>query len=170
MIESLINMQIQSAMLQAMMQLLEAYESQAGTDGTAEEGQAVESGKEYSSFSELINAMSEKYNVDADLIDAVIHVESNYNPNAVSYVGARGLMQLMPATASSLGVLDSFDPEQNVDGGVRLLRQLLDRYDGNVSLTLAAYNAGPGAVATYGGVPPYQETQTYVSRVLSLLH
>ncbi len=117
-------------------------------------------------FKQIIEAASQKYGVDSKLVEAVVKAESNFNPDAVSSAGAEGLMQLMPATASSLGVSDSLDPEQNVDGGVKLLRELLNRYDGDVSLTLAAYNAGPKAVSKYGGIPPYQETQTYVKRVL----
>jgi soluble lytic murein transglycosylase-like protein len=98
---------------------------------------------------------------------AVIQNESAYNPSAVSSAGALGLMQLMPATADSLGVENPLDPAQNIDGGVKLLRELLNQFGGNLSNTLAAYNAGPGAVQQFGGIPPYQETQTYVRRVLS---
>lgn len=167
MIDAIVNLQLQAAIMELMMRILEKYESVSPVEGEVAQDAGVQ--KEYGSFSELIQQMSQKYGVDSDLVDAVIRVESNYNPDAESYAGAQGLMQLMPATARSLGVQDSFDPTQNVDGGVRLLRQLLNRYDGNLRLTLAAYNAGPGAVAQYGGVPPYQETQTYVSRVLSIL-
>ncbi len=107
------------------------------------------------------------WGVDPKLITAVIANESGFNANATSKVGAQGLMQLMPATARALGVSDPFDPTQNVAGGTRYLRGLLDRFHGDTKLAIAAYNAGPGAVEKYGGVPPYPETQNYVQNVLS---
>lgn len=120
-------------------------------------------------FDDLITREAAHQGVRADLVRAIIQVESNFNPRAVSAKGARGLMQLMPATARDLRVSDSFDPEQNIKGGVRYLRTLLDRYDHDESLALAAYNAGPTAVARYGNrVPPFRETKDYVLRVQSV--
>lgn len=120
-------------------------------------------------FEHLIRSASAKYGVSASLIRAVIQAESGYNSQAVSRAGAGGLMQLMPDTATSLKVANRFDPSQNVDGGVRYLKFLLDTFKGDVSLALAAYNAGLSKVAKYGGIPPYEETRSYVSRVLSYM-
>ena len=119
------------------------------------------------SFADIIEAISQKYGVDPSLVGALIKNESNFDADAQSHAGALGLMQLMPSTAQSLGVSDPLDPYQNIEGGVKYLSNLLDMYNGNVTLALAAYNAGPGAVSAYNGIPPYQETQTYVQRVLS---
>ncbi len=120
-------------------------------------------------YEHLIKNCADKYGVSPYLIKAVIHAESGYNPNAVSSKGASGLMQLMPATAKSLKVTDRFNPKDNVEGGVKYLRFLLDTFSGDVSLALAAYNAGLSNVAKYGGIPPYNETRTYVNRVLSYM-
>jgi soluble lytic murein transglycosylase-like protein len=114
-----------------------------------------------------IREAAQLYVLPEELIRAVMHVESNFNPHAVSRKGAMGLMQLMPTTARAMGVVDAFDPRQNVLGGVRLLRILANNFDGDQVLTLAAYNAGEAAVRKYRGVPPYAETQRYVQRVLS---
>jgi soluble lytic murein transglycosylase-like protein len=115
-----------------------------------------------------IEQAAARHNVDPNLVRAVVKVESNFNPRAVSPKGAMGLMQLMPATARQLNVTNPFDPEQNVDAGVRHLKQLLESYGGDIRLTLAAYNAGAGAVARSSGVPHYAETQNYVRRITSL--
>jgi soluble lytic murein transglycosylase-like protein len=114
---------------------------------------------------EIIEA-SNRYGVPDRLVTAVIRAESGFNPRAVSRKGAQGLMQLMPATASNLGVRNSFDPRENIHGGVRHLRTLIDRFPGNLPLAIAAYNAGEGAVLTYGGIPPYPETRDYVGKVM----
>jgi hypothetical protein len=115
-----------------------------------------------------IDEAASRHHVDPSLVRSVVKVESNFNPNAVSRKGAMGLMQLMPATARSLNLVNPFDPAENVDAGVRHLRKLLDSYGGNVRLSLAAYNAGAGAVARSAGVPHFRETQDYVRRITSL--
>lgn len=117
-------------------------------------------------FDGIIHEVSKRHGVDTALVKAVIRAESDFSPHAVSPKGARGLMQLMPGTARMHNVWRSFEPRQNVEGGVKHLRYLLDRYGGNLRLALAAYNAGEGAVDRNGGVPPYPETWQYLSRVL----
>ncbi len=115
-------------------------------------------------FDDIISEASEAYDVPFGFIKAVIHVESAFNPNAVSHTGAQGLMQLMPKTAASLNVTDAFDPRQNIYGGTKFLRILIDRYDGDINLILAAYNAGDAAVSRYEGIP-YPQTRDYVASV-----
>jgi soluble lytic murein transglycosylase-like protein len=115
----------------------------------------------------LVNDNAQAQSVDPALIKAIIANESGFNANATSNVGAQGLMQLMPGTAAGLGVTDSYDPAQNVAGGTKYIKGLLERFNGDVRLAVAAYNAGPGAVEKYGGVPPYAETQNYVQNVLA---
>jgi len=114
----------------------------------------------------IVNKYAKRYGVDKNLVHAVIQQESGGDCKAVSPKGAQGLMQLMPATAEILGVKDPFDPEENIKGGVKYLRDCLRRFNNNTALALAAYNAGPGAVAKYKGIPPYKETKNYVARVL----
>jgi len=121
-----------------------------------------------SELKQLAWRISVEEGLDPRLVDALITVESGYNPRAVSSKGAIGIMQLMPGTARRLSVDDPFDPEQNLRGGVRELARLLERYSGNTALALAAYNAGEGAVAKYGGLTPYGETRRYVSRIMYL--
>jgi soluble lytic murein transglycosylase-like protein len=121
------------------------------------------------SLEALAQKTAAKYGVNASLVNSVINAESGFDPKAVSHAGAQGLMQLMPSTAQELGVTNPLDPVQNVDGGVRYLRDMLDRYSHNVPLALAAYNAGPGAVDHAKGIPDFPETQDYVQKVLSHL-
>ena len=128
--------------------------------------QAITPSTESVSIQNAIQRAAQKYKVPADLIQSVIRCESNFQPDALSHAGAQGLMQLMPATAKDLGVTDAYDIHQNIDGGTRYLRQMLDRFGGNIEIALAAYNAGPGTVSRYGGVPPYKETQAYVEKVM----
>jgi soluble lytic murein transglycosylase-like protein len=117
-------------------------------------------------FDPIIADASKKYGLEAPLIKAVIKAESDFDPNAISHKGARGLMQIMPMNFRLLNVENPFDPHQSIDAGARYLRDMMDRYNGKLNLSLAAYNAGPGAVDRHGGVPPYQETEEYIERVM----
>lgn len=163
---------------------------QDGTQGSSvqnllshgSEGQSFSAGKQVQGYSGsgrlanrqayqpldgLIAQMGQKYGINPGLIREVVRAESGFNSDAVSPVGAQGLMQLMPGTAASYGVNDTFDPVQNLDGGTHFLADLLNRFQGNVPLALAAYNAGPGAVEKYQGIPPYKETQAYVQTIMT---
>lgn len=120
-----------------------------------------------SEINDLISKYSYQNGLDEDFVKAVINQESGFNPNATSHCGAMGLMQLMPSTAEGLGVKNAYDAEQNIEGGTKYLKGLMDRFNNDKSLALAAYNAGPNAVKKYGGIPPYAETQNYVKSVLS---
>ncbi len=137
--------------------LLNILQSQTSSSSTVSTGD----------YSNIIKQAADKYNVPEKLISAVIKQESNFNTNVVSRSGAQGLMQLMPGTAKFLGVTNSFDPAQNVMGGAKYLRQMLNQFDGNLEHALAAYNAGPGNVKKHNGIPPFKETQQYVTKVLN---
>lgn len=140
---------------------------QKGTQYAYYKAESHEDGKHFYSYDELIYSKARKYGVPPWLVKAVVKAESNFKSRAVSRAGARGLMQLMPKTALLFGVHDVFDPEQNVDGGVRYLKRLIDKYDGKVLYALAAYNAGETVVNKYGGIPPYKETKNYIKKVLA---
>jgi len=131
-----------------------------------EKGEDPQKVRLFPQLEEFIAPAASKYGVAPELVAAVIWAESSGDPNATSHRGARGLMQLMPETATELGVTTILDPRENVEGGTRYLRQMLDAHEGDVSLALAAYNAGPEAVRRYRGIPPYRETREYVGRVI----
>ena len=120
-------------------------------------------------YEDIIQEAARTYEIDPSLIRAVMQAESAFHPFVVSRAGAEGLMQLMPALADEMGVTDSFDPRENIMGGARYLKQLLEQHDGNIALTLASYNAGPGNVKRYGGVPPFKETRSYVKKIKAIL-
>lgn len=150
-----------AAMLQAQMA------SQEATPASADAAPNAPAMVPPAQIDSLVNDNAQAQAVDPALIKAIIANESGFNANATSNVGAQGLMQLMPGTAAGLGVTDSYDPAQNVAGGTKYIKGLLERFNGDVRLAVAAYNAGPGAVEKYGGVPPYAETQNYVQNVLA---
>jgi soluble lytic murein transglycosylase-like protein len=120
------------------------------------------------SYVNIINSACTRFGVDPSLVHAIVKVESDFNPFAISRKGATGLMQLMPQTANTMNVRNTFSPDENVEGGVKYLRYLLDRYEGNISLTLAAYNAGETAVKKWGTIPPFKETQEYVKKIMQI--
>ena len=160
------------SMIERRFQSLETYTQKPDTDFQKILNSKVENKKNSTSISrseinDLIAKYSDKNGLDEDFVKAVINQESGFNPNATSKCGAMGLMQLMPSTAEGLGVKNAYDAEQNIEGGTKYLKGLMDRSNNDKSLALAAYNAGPNAVKKYGGIPPYAETQNYVKNILS---
>jgi soluble lytic murein transglycosylase-like protein len=146
-------------------QQLQSATSQLGV-GASPAGSGQLNGAGATQYDSLIQAAAQKYGIDPALLKGLIKQESDFNPSAGSSAGAQGLCQLMPGTASSLGCSNPLDPAQSIDAGAKYLRQQLDTFGGDVRKALAAYNAGPGAVQRYGGVPPYAETQNYVQKVM----
>ncbi|WP_370737776.1 lytic transglycosylase domain-containing protein [Clostridium minihomine] len=146
------------------------YNGRTDISGSAESGGVfsglLDAAMKPTDLDAIFDKASQTYHVPVGLLKSVAKAESGFDPNVVSSAGAQGVMQLMPGTAQGLGVTDPFDPEQNIMGGAKYLSQLLSRFDGDVTLAVAAYNAGPGNVAKYGGVPPFAETQNYVKKVL----
>ena len=144
------------------------YEKEYGQKSTINSNNAsANSNINHKDIDALIDKDSSQKNLDPDFVKAVVKQESGFNPNAKSHCGAMGLMQLMPATAQGLGVTNAFDAEQNIYGGTKYLKGLMDRFGNNKELALAAYNAGPNAVKKYNGIPPYKETQNYVKNVMA---
>ena len=160
------------SMIERQFQSLETFVQKPDTDFQKILNSKVENRKNSTSISrseidDLIAKYSDKNGLDEDFVKAVINQESGFNPNATSKCGAMGLMQLMPSTAEGLGVKNAYDAEQNIKGGTKYLKGLMDRFGNDKSLALAAYNAGPNAVKKYGGIPPYAETQNYVKSILN---
>jgi hypothetical protein len=147
-----------------------SYARPAPRPAPAPVASAVSSTNVPSAYLDSINTACDRHGVDPALVHAIMKVESDFNPNALSRKGAMGLMQLMPQTAVDMNVRNSFNPDENIYGGVKYLRYLLDRYEGNVSLALAAYNSGETAVRRWGTIPPFRETQDYVQRIMKLYH
>jgi soluble lytic murein transglycosylase-like protein len=155
---------LEKQLMQALRQIGAAPKNKAPSKSTP----ATNRGPQFHRYGSIISDVARRYEVDPQLVSAIINQESAFQPDAISKSGAMGLMQLMPDTAKSLGVTDPFNPAQNIEGGTTLLRGLLDKYHGQLDFALAAYNAGPAAVDKYGGVPPFPETQAYVRNIMAL--